>query len=262
LTTRGILHPSAVGRLFSLDRRPPPPDLAPLIDSHWIVSWDLRGRAPYDSEVLPHPSVHLVFEPGGVAVYGIQRRRYVRHLDGAGWAIGTKFAPGGFAPFIDRPVSDLTDRVVPGADVFGPELAGVAADGDGDPDAVLPGLHELLRSRVAAAPDRRIALVQALVADIHSAPPDDPVAAVAGRHHVSVRTVQRLFAAYVGIGPKWVMQRYRLHEAIERLDRRRRQDWTRFALDLGYYDHAHFLRDFGSLLGRTPAQYESETLDG
>jgi AraC-like DNA-binding protein len=95
-----------------------------------------------------------------------------------------------------------------------------------------------------------------------AAPPDGSVADLAARHHVSVRTVQRLFTQYVGIGPKWVMQRYRLHDALERLDRRRRQDWTRFALDLGYYDHAHFLRDFRSLVGLTPAAYESQTLSG
>jgi AraC-like DNA-binding protein len=85
---------------------------------------------------------------------------------------------------------------------------------------------------------------------------------VAARHHISPRTMQRLFADYVGIGPKWVMQRYRLHDAVEQLDRRRRQDWTRFALDLGYYDQAHFLRDFRSLVGRTPAEYGLETLGG
>jgi AraC-like DNA-binding protein len=88
------------------------------------------------------------------------------------------------------------------------------------------------------------------------------VADLATRHHVSVRTVQRLFTQYVGIGPQWVMQRYRLHDALERLDRRQRHDWTRFALDLGYYDHAHFLRDFRSLVGVTPAVYESQTLSG
>ena len=47
---------------------------------------------------------------------------------------------------------------------------------------------------------------------------------------------------------------------VEALDRRRRQDWTRFALDLGYYDHAHFLRDFRSLVGVSSAEYESQTL--
>jgi AraC-like DNA-binding protein len=260
MSTRGILRPTAVGEMFSLERRPPPPDLAGLIDSHWLVGWDLTGRPAYESEVLPHPSVHVVFEPTGGAVYGVSRRRYVRRLEGRGWAVGTKFLPGGFAPFLDRPVSDLIDAVLELGQVFGPAADRLQAAAD--TDSLLGGLHEFLRSRLPAEPDRRIALVQAIVADIHDAAPGESVAAVAARHHISPRTMQRLFADYVGIGPKWVMQRYRLHDAVEQLDRRRHQDWARFALDLGYYDQAHFLRDFRSLVGRTPAEYESETLAG
>ena len=47
MDTRGILRPAALGRVFSLDRPPPPADLAHAVDRHWIVSWDLRGRDPY-----------------------------------------------------------------------------------------------------------------------------------------------------------------------------------------------------------------------
>ncbi|HXD66869.1 MAG TPA: AraC family transcriptional regulator [Solirubrobacteraceae bacterium] len=260
MDTRGILRPSAVGTMFTLERRSPPPDLAAVIDSHWLVAWDRREQPAYESEVLPHPSVHLVVEPHGAFVYGVTRRRFVRRLEEKGWGIGTKFLPGGFAPFVAVPVSELTDLVVPVADLFGDEAR--ALEDAIDTDALLQVLYELLRARLPAEPDPRIALVGQLVADIRAAPPDGSVADLAARHHVSVRTVQRLFTQYVGIGPKWVMQRYRLHDALERLDRRQRQDWTRFALDLGYYDHAHFLRDFRSLVGRTPAEYELQTLAG
>ncbi|HEY1540739.1 MAG TPA: DUF6597 domain-containing transcriptional factor [Solirubrobacteraceae bacterium] len=88
-------HP-ATGRPRSglpLQRRAPPADLARAVDSHWIVSWDLRGHEPYRSQVMPRPAVHLVFEPHGAAVHGVPRRRYDRVLEGAGWAVGTKFAP-------------------------------------------------------------------------------------------------------------------------------------------------------------------------
>jgi hypothetical protein len=93
MDTRGILRPAALDRVFRLQRRAPPADLARAVDSHWIVSWDLRGHEPYRSQVMPHPAVHLVFEPHGAAVHGVPRRRYDRVLEGAGWAVGTKFAP-------------------------------------------------------------------------------------------------------------------------------------------------------------------------
>lgn len=71
----------------------------------------------------------------------------------------------------------------------------------------------------------------------------------------------RLFAAYVGIGPKWVLPRYRLHEAVEQLQAQNEVDWSPLALELGYYDQAHFARDFRSLVGRTPAQYDAARPD-
>jgi AraC-like DNA-binding protein len=259
MSTRGILRPGAVGEMFTLERRAPPPDLAAVVDSHWLVRWDRRGLPVYESAVMPHPAVHLVVEPDGAWVYGVPRHRYIRRLDGAGWAVGTKFLPGGFAPFAgDMSVSELTDRRVPVSDLFGDEAPPPSRMQD--PGTQLRAVHTLLRSRLPAAPDPRIAVVQAVIGDIARSAPDESVAALAERHHLSVRTLQRLFAQYVGVGPKWVMQRHRLHDAIEQLDRRRRQDWTRFALDLGYYDHAHFVRDFRALVGRTPAEYELETL--
>src|SRR6202012_3244157 len=107
----------------------------PVIDSHWLVAWDRRGQPADESAVLPHPSVHLVVEPHGAFVYGVPRRRFVRRLKDTGWAIGTKFVPGGFAPFAAAPVSELTDLVVPVADLFGPGAR--ALEDASDTDAVL-----------------------------------------------------------------------------------------------------------------------------
>ena len=79
---------------------------------------------------------------------------------------------------------------------------------------------------------------------------------------VSLRTVQRLYSEYVGVGPKWVLQRYRLHEALAQLHQGPDTDWARFALGLGYYDQAHFVRDFRAPVGRTPVRYERQRRDG
>ena len=260
MDTRGIMRPAAVDRMFTLARPAPPPDLAHLVDRHWVVTWDLRGRPPFVSEVMPHPAVHLVFEPHGAAVHGVPRGRFDRVLSGTGWALGTKFLPAGFAPFAGRPMHELTGKVVELGTLFGAagaqlERAVDAADGQ---DERLALLHAFLRSRLPADPDPKAELVDAAVADMRAAAPGTSVAQIAARHHVSTRTLQRLFRHYVGVGPKWVLQRYRLHDAIEQLAGRRGTDWTQFALDLGYWDHAHFIADFRALAGRSPSQYEAE----
>jgi len=67
--------------------------------------------------------------------------------------------------------------------------------------------------------------------------------------------LQRLFSQYVGVSPKWVIQRYRLHEVAERLADDKAVDCTEMALDLVYFDQAHFIKDFKAIVGWTPAEY-------
>ena len=81
---------------------------------------------------------------------------------------------------------------------------------------------------------------------------------LAERHGVSTRTLQRLFARHVGVGPKWVLRRLRLHDALEALGGGRDVEWASFALDLGYFDQAHFIRDFRAVVGRSPTEYARE----
>jgi AraC-like DNA-binding protein len=266
MEARGILRPEAVGRQFELQRLPPPADLEPMIEHHWLVSWNLPGRYEYSSEVLPHPSVHLVFEPTGAAVYGVSRSRYVRRLSGNGWALGTKFHPGGFRPFVAGPLSALTDRVLELGELFGTDGTRLEQRclARPRPADALGHVHGFLRARLPApaADDPNLALTRDLARSMALAPPGARVVDIARAHGISVRTVQRLFSEYVGVGPKWVLQRYRLHEALAQLHAGPDTDWARFALGLGYYDQAHFVRDFRALVGRTPAQYERERRDG
>jgi AraC-like DNA-binding protein len=76
----------------------------------------------------------------------------------------------------------------------------------------------------------------------------------AARFEVTPRTLQRLFAEYVGVSPKAVLRRARLHEAAQRADNGS-VDWAALAADLGYSDQAHLVRDFRAHLGTTPAAY-------
>jgi len=80
---------------------------------------------------------------------------------------------------------------------------------------------------------------------------DDLVA----RWRLGKRALQRMFNEYVGIGPKWVINRYRMHEALERVEQGGEVEWARLALELGYFDQAHFIRDFKALVGYPPAEY-------
>ena len=116
---RGVLRPDLAATHLRLDRHKPPDALAPFVDYYWIVRWDLRGQPPHEQTILPHPNVNLAFEASGAGIFGVDRRLFTRSLSGLGLGFGIRFSAGGFRPFWQAPISQLTDRVVPAARLFG-----------------------------------------------------------------------------------------------------------------------------------------------
>lgn len=81
------------------------------------------------------------------------------------------------------------------------------------------------------------------------------VDALARAGGLSVRSLQRLFSAYVGVGPKWVILRHRIHEALQRAGTDPEPDRAELAADLGYSDQAHLVRDFTATVGVPPTAF-------
>jgi AraC-like DNA-binding protein len=255
----GVLHAGAAATRFTLDRYPPPEDLAPFVDFCWVVRWDLGGQPPHEQQILPHPNVNLAFEAAGAAVYGVDRSIFTRRLSGAGKALGIRFRPGGFRPFSPRPIYSLNDRVVPASRLFGPaadEANTVVMAAGADDTAMLAAGTGLLRGFGAEA-DPGTGQAAELVKRITEDPGLRRVAQLAEASGLSERKLQRLFSDYVGVSPKWVMRRARLHEAALRAESGADVDWPALALDLGYADQAHLVRDFTATLGVSPARYAS-----
>jgi AraC-like DNA-binding protein len=255
----GVLHAAAAAARFTLNRYPPPDDLAATVDFCWVIRWDLRGQPPHRQAILPHPNVNLAFEAAGASVYGVDTKIFARWLSGKGKALGVRFRPGGFRPYHCEPISRLNDRVVPAAVLLGPAAdqacAAVMAD-DADDDAMIAAAAVLLRGR-GVPPDPVAEQAAGLVGRIAADPGLRRVAQLAEVSGLSERRLQRLFADYVGVSPKWVMRRARLHEAALRVeaDGPASVDWGALAADLGYADQAHLTRDFTATLGVPPSRY-------
>src|SRR5690242_417777 len=58
---------------FRLDRYPPSPDLAELVERHWVVTWALPPGRRASVTLLPHPCVNVVLDRGTLAVAGVGR---------------------------------------------------------------------------------------------------------------------------------------------------------------------------------------------
>jgi AraC-like DNA-binding protein len=255
--TRGIVDPAELLARVRFRRPQAAPPLRPYIEHYWLIDWDLTE--PYVSHVVPHPAVHIVFqrpadEDAFVEVAGIPHGLFAQKLEGRGRVCGIKFRPGAFrAVAPERAVSEWTGLRVRQPDVFP----------DTDPATVLDPADE--SDRVAALdafllalgprPDPQAELATALVDRIRTDRTIRRVTDFARAEGLSVRLLQRLFAAYVGVGPKWVILRYRIHEALERAGAEEPVDWAGLAADLGYADQAHLVRDFTATVGVPPTAY-------
>ncbi|MEV6108186.1 helix-turn-helix domain-containing protein [Streptomyces sp. NPDC051940] len=254
---RGVLHPDEQARVATVRQHPPGARAAAFVEFYWHVAWHVAGPAPYETKVLSHPNVHLVFEEPEPLVYGVDRGLFTRRLEGDGQVLGIKFRPGAFRAFTDGPVSALADRRVPAVEFFGAAVAGASREilALRDGAAMARAAEDFLRGRLPDDPDP--AAVQADQA-VRLAAGDTSLVRVdqlAGATGLSVRGLQRLFAEYVGASPKWVLRRARLHEAAARADAGAGVDWAGLAADLGYADQAHFTRDFTAAVGVAPTRY-------
>ncbi|MFC8385495.1 helix-turn-helix domain-containing protein [Nocardia sp. NPDC057272] len=255
---KGILHPQEQARHRSLNRLGVGPALAEFADRYWVVRWDLRGRPSYSAQVLSFPCVNVTFERSttrtGGFVTGVCTTKYVRELAGEGETFGIRFAPGGFGAFTGMDVGALRDDSAPLSAVL-PEAAGLA-------DRVLAEQSDERRRDIVEeffagrgrTDDPHYALVTRIVTAMATDPELTRVDQVTDRFAVPIRTLQRLFRRYVGAGPKWVLCRFRLQDAADLLAHGR-PDVAVLAAQLGYFDQAHFSREFTAEIGMSPTEY-------
>ncbi|MBE7554995.1 MAG: AraC family transcriptional regulator [Anaerolineales bacterium] len=255
---RGILNPTAGEKKFQLWRYLPAPDLSFFVERYWIVQWDLRGQAPYLSETLPYPCVNLIIQKDKSRIYGVVKRKFSILLENKGWVFGIKFKPGAFYSFVKSPLSNLTDGSIHLWEVFGAEgdtLERTILALEGECHAQMVEVAQnFIRERLPEW-DENVMLISQIVELIMAERKITKVDDLVSRISLNKRTLQRLFSRYVGVGPKWVIKQYRLHEAAAQLADGEAGNWPKLALDLGYFDQAHFIKEFKTSVGRSPGKY-------
>jgi AraC-like DNA-binding protein len=251
---RGILHRTDEGdERFDHFRGAPAKELREHVAHFWMVRWRLAGSAPVAVGTLPHPSVHVTVEDRRAVVGGVRRGRFSRTLSGDGMVFGVKFRPGAFQPIYGRSMAQLTDRTVPIAQLFGRDGARYARAIRVEPDfdRCVAIAEKFFAPRLPPLDGETIQLrdlVERMSSDRELLRVEQ-VAEIAG---MDLRRLQRGFRFTVGVTPKWVIQRYRLCEAAARLAEGDAPTLAALAQELGYFDQAHFIRDFKAVVGRSP----------
>lgn len=174
------------------------------------------------------------------------------HVFGAG------LLPLGWAALVGQPADRFADAAVPLARIFGPCADQLRAALCAAPDdaARAAAMDSFLRPRLQA-PDPAAAQFMALAdhwLTSSRAPQVDALVAATG---LSQRSVERLCRRYYGASPKLLARKYRALSAAVRIGTGEAQDWTE--VGDGFYDQAHFIREFKYFMGKTPSRFMDES---
>jgi AraC-like DNA-binding protein len=260
-----VLRPDQLARHLRLERSDCAPELAPWVENHWSLRWDLPAGTSYVSSTLPHPAFNLSVEHGGVreatredpvVVTGVPTKRFDVTIRDAGWVHGVKFRPGGFAALAGGHAGLLRDRTVPATEVLPGAASALLAEvgPDHSPHEAREAVEAALTG-LRAAPDPDYDTVLETIGVMLGDRELVRVAQVEETCGVGTRSLQRLFQAYVGVSPKWVLSRYRMHDVVTALDEGYDGSLADLAAAYGWFDQAHFTREFTDLVGVPPRTY-------
>jgi AraC-like DNA-binding protein len=230
----------------------PHPALAANVSSFWELH---LAQGSHRVRSLPDGCVDLTFDlsPAGPAAYvtGPQLEPRTFDLSGRVALLGVRLAPGAAPPLLGRCVGS-TDLWVPLSNWVGAAATTLvhAVAQAADTPARIQILEEWLTQRLlGGAEDARLGRSIEL---IFRSGGSARIAELAGAAGVSERALSRLFTGRVGLPPKRFSRVVRFQRVLRRVEGC--PDWAQLAIELGYFDQAHMIREFRTLFGCTPGE--------
>ena len=245
----------------------PTPRLRSFIECFWTLEGDGSADGSPPERILPDGCVELILNFGDRFLQQVEggRRLQPRNFivgqmtgpilisaSGVVRLLGIRFQPGGTRPFVDVPANEITDRVV--------ELGGLSREFERGLlracelavtlDQKIVGVDAFLEGRLSHAKfDSNLLALAASIIDSRGLVSVDQLASCAG---VSSRQLERRFLQEVGLGPKLLARIVRFQQVFRAVDQSN-PAWAEVAIECGYYDQAHLIRDFNQFAQQTPA---------
>jgi AraC-like DNA-binding protein len=226
----------------------PPPDLVPFVDCFWTSAVESESC----QRIVPDGCVDVLFISHANQVVDAQvvgamtRFRDVR-LRAGDSLLGVRFQPGMAEACLQCDIPALNDRLVPFEEILGKAARALVAD-LGRCDSIEDRVQKL-GPRLVRWP--RVTEVQQAIGELVRQRGRLSVADFAGAAGLGDRQLRRACYRHSGLGPKQLARILRFRHASSQL-REGVQDLAGLAIDCGYYDQAHMIRDFRSLAGATP----------
>ena len=218
-------------------------ELARIVECYWFLTGDGTVRQP--RRVVPDGRTEIILNSGRPFAqltpqgWRVQRKNFFAgQITGPLWLrpngpfdlVGIRLTPAGARSLFRNPLSEMTNQMMP----LDMKLSRATLD------------HDLTR-QIIRPPDPRVeAAVVHLIATAGSASIDD----LAGAVGWSVRHLQRRFLEDVGLSPRVFARMQRFQMVFKAFEETR--NWAQAAIECGYFDQGHLIRDFRELAGAAP----------
>ena len=248
---------------------------SPPLDAYIEYFYYIDGSMPYRREkVLPTGWLDLEVNLGSaIQIYDASGTKSVATCVESWWVgvwstygtvvwppniqlVGIHFKPGGAYPFLNFPLAELHNQIIPLDTIWGAFAAELYERLGAAPSipARLALFERLLLTRLCETPYGLNAMRQG-VAEIALHNGTLSIKALTEYIGISQNHVLTQFKRMIGISPKALARIYRLKHILRSIDPTQAVDWTRIAHQSGYYDQAHFSNDFREFTGHSPTDY-------
>jgi len=223
-------------------------------------------------QIRPTGGVFLSYLPGApLTAYFRERQRDTRspffvggqlrneqpilESQGALRLVGVEMRPTGFYRLFRHDATQFTDDLTELAEVFPDHAAALASrlDADDSIDGIIGSIESYLLELAEQAVETP--RVDRIVDRIGEQRGIISIEALAQESGWSVRQLRRQFARVVGVPPKHYAKIVQVNAVVAALMSENFDALQALALDHGYYDHAHFIRDFQALVGSNPTEF-------
>lgn len=251
-------------------RLSPSKALRDYVSCYWAIQRDVSIGEAFIEYLYPDGCIGMVFDLGDPFRFGDVEQRKGGFLDGTTTrarrlmiggeihAVGVRFKPGCAFPFFPVPLSALKN-----------EIATLCELGMSSAESLCDQMHhaDTLREKVIylerwlfeqlqRSQDRHGFLaVRAAVDALHAAKGNSSVQSLSDAAGLGRRQLERLFQRCVGMSPKALAQVLRVDAARNALRGASAEACVKVGYEAGFYDQAHFIREFTEIAGITPGAY-------
>lgn len=175
--------------------------------------------------------------------------------------IAARFHPDGFLPFSAYPIQQMENKAVALTTFFKEAAIQLEKNvlGALTNEERIRVISEFLVSRLASA-EVRDRITQLSVEALLQSNGQLNIHELAGQLKINRRQLERKFSSTIGLSPKQLSKTIRLQNTLRMMSQQQFTSLTSLAYENGYYDQAHFIKDFKEFTGLSPKQFYADNL--